>query len=127
MIVPYTERVFVSFETDKGMPELERGFRMVQMGNWDAAVAVFQETIRTYSNSPEIHKAYYNLGLSCMYSDRFDQARAALQEAYARKSSGKYRNAILELDRRKEEKRRLEEQTTIDQGTGENKKTETEQ
>lgn len=127
MIVPYTERVLVSFETDKGMPELERGFRMVQLGNWDAAVAVFQETIRTYSNSPEIHKAYYDLGLSCMYLDRFDEARAALQEAYARKSSGKYRNAILELDRRKEEKRRLEEQTTIDQGTGENKKTETEQ
>ncbi|MDE3258295.1 MAG: hypothetical protein OYM47_10720 [Gemmatimonadota bacterium] len=127
MIVPYTERVFVSFETDKGMPELESGFKMVQMGNWDAAVAIFQETIRTYSNSPEIHKAYYNLGLSCMYSDRFDQARAALQEAYARKSSGKFRNAILELGRREEEKRRLDEQTTIDQGTGENKKTETKQ
>ncbi len=127
MIVPYTERVYVSFETDKEMPELERGFRLVQMDNWDSAVDVFQEAAETYSNSPEVHKAYYNLGLSCMYSDRFDQARAALQEAYARKSSGKYRNAILELDRRKAEKRRLEEQTSIDQGTGENKKTETEQ
>ena len=120
MIVPYTERVFVSFETDKKMPELENGFRMVQAGNWDSAVDVFQEAIRTYSNSPEIHKAYYNLGLSRMYSDRFDEARAALQEAYARKSSGKYRNAILELERRKEEKRRLEEQTRIDRGNGEN-------
>ena len=123
MIVPYTERVYVSFETDKGIPELERGFRMVQMGNWDAAVDVFQEATRTYSNSPEIHKAYYDLGLSCMYSDRFDQARTALQEAYARKSSGKYRNAILELKRRVEEKRRLDEQTRIDQGTGENMET----
>ncbi len=119
MIVPYTERVYVSFETHKEMPELERGFRMVQAGNWDAAIDIFQEAAETYSNFSEVYKAYYDLGLSCMYTDRFDQARAALQEAYARKSSGKYRNAILELDRRVERKRRLDEQTRTDQGTGE--------
>ena len=123
MIVPYTERVYVSFETRKEMPELERGFRMVQAGNWDSAIDVFEEATDTYSNSPEVHKAFYNLGLSYMYTDRFDQARTALQEAYAGKSSGKYRNAILELNRRIEEKRRLEEQTRFDQGTGENAET----
>ena len=123
MIVPYTERVYVSFETRKEMPELERGFRMVQAGNWDSAIDIFEEATDTYSNSPEVHKAFYNLGLSYMYSDRFDQARTALQEAYARKSSGKYRNAILELNRRMEEKRRLDEQTRTDQGTGENAET----
>ena len=117
MIVPYTERVNVSFETAKEMPELERGFRMVQAGNWDGAVNVFQEATEAYSRSPEVHKAYYNLGLSYMYSDRFDRARAALREANARKSSGKYRNAILELGRREEEKRRLDDQTRTDQGT----------
>lgn len=116
MIVPYTERVYVSFETDKEMPELERGFRMVQAGNWDAAVDIFQEAAETHSYSPDVYKAYYNLGLSYMYSDRFDPARAALQEAYARKSSGKFRNAILELNKRADEKRRLEEQTRTDQG-----------
>ncbi len=122
-IVPYTERVYVSFETDKEMPELERGFRLVDAGNWDAALNIFQESTETYSKSPEVHKAYYNLGLSYMYTDRFDQARTALQEANARKSSGKYRNALLELDRRVEEKHRLEEQTRTDQGTGENAET----
>ncbi len=122
-IVPYTERVYVSFETDKEIPELERGFRLVDAGNWDAALNIFQESTETYSKSPEVHKAYYNLGLSYMYTDRFDQARTALQEAYARKSSGKYRNALLELDRRVEEKHRLEEQTRTDQGTGENAET----
>ena len=29
MIVPYTERVYVSFETDKEMPELEHGFQLI--------------------------------------------------------------------------------------------------
>ena len=123
MIVPYTERVYVSFETDKEMPELERGFRMVDAGNWDAALNIFQNATEIYSNSPEVHKAYYNLGLSYMYTDQFDQARTALQEAYARKSSGKYRNAILELNRRVEEKHRLDEQTRTDQGTGVNAET----
>ena len=123
MIVPYTERVYVSFETDKEMPELERGFRMVDAGNWDAALNIFQNATEIYSNSPEVHKAYYNLGLSYMYTDQFDQARTALQEAYARKSSGKYRNAILELNRRMEEKHRLDEQTRTDQGTGVNAET----
>ena len=54
MIVPYTERVYVSFETHKEMPELERGFRMVQAGNWDAAIDIFHEAAETYSNFPEV-------------------------------------------------------------------------
>ena len=54
-----------------------------------------------------------------MYTDRFDQSRTALREAYARKSSGKYRNAIMELDKRVEEKRRLEEQSRADPDTEE--------
>ena len=52
MIVPYTERVYVSFETDKGLPELERGFRMVQAGSWDAALEIFQTATEIHSGSP---------------------------------------------------------------------------
>ena len=110
MIVPYTERVYVSFETDKEMPELERGFRMVKLGNWDAALDIFQRVTETYPNSPLVHKAYYNLGLGYMYTDQFDQARTALEKAYARKSEAKYLNAIKKLNVRIEDKRRLEEQ-----------------
>ena len=54
MIVPYTERVLVSFETDKEIPELERGFRMVEVDNWDAAIDIFQKVVETYSSSPLI-------------------------------------------------------------------------
>ena len=45
-----------------------------------------------------------------MYTDQFDQARTALEEAYARKSEAKYLNAIKKLNVRIEDKRRLEEQ-----------------
>lgn len=114
VIVPYTERVYVSFETDKELPELEQGFRRVQAGSWDAAIEIFQTATETHSGSPEVHKAYYNLGMSFMYTDRFDQAGAALREAIGRKSSAKYRSAILELNRRVDEKRRLDEQRRDD-------------
>ena len=113
VIAPYTERVRVSFETAKEMPELERGFNLAKLGNWDAAIGIFEEVTRVYSSSPVVHKAYYNLGLSYMYSDRFDEARAALEEAYASKPDRKYKMAIDELDVRIEDKRRLEEQRRV--------------
>ena len=114
VIAPYTERVQVSFETAKEMPELERGFNLAKLGNWDAAIGIFEEVTRAYSSSPVVHKAYYNLGLSYMYSDRFDEAKAALEEAYASKPERKYKKAIDELDVRIEDTRRLEEQRRVD-------------
>ena len=114
VIVPYTEMVSVAFETDDKMSELERGYNMVKEGNWDAAIDIFQKVAETYPNSPLVHKAYYNLGVSYMYMDQFDQARNALEEAYARKAEGKYQKAITALNRRIEDKRRLEEQRRQD-------------
>ena len=114
MIAPYTERVQVAFETAKEMPELERGFNMAKLGNWDAAIDIFQKVTGTYSNSPLVHKAYYNLGLSYLYADRFDEARTALEAAYVGKPESKYKKAIDELNVRIEDKRRLEEQRRID-------------
>ena len=114
VIVPYTEMVSVAFETDDKMPELERGYNMVKEGNWDAAIDLFSQATEIYSNSPLVHKAYYNLGVSYMYMDQFDQARSALEEAYARKAEGKYQKAITSLNRRIEDKRRIEEQRRQD-------------
>ena len=67
---------------------------MAKLGNWDAAIDIFQEVTRAYSSSPMVHRAYYNLGLSYMYSDRFDEAKAALEEAYVEKPESKYKKAI---------------------------------
>ena len=95
MIVPYTERVKVSFETDKEMPELRRGFKMAKSGNWNAAIA------------------YYNLGLCYTYADQFDMALTVLEEAYFRNPVNKYQKAIDELNVRIEDKRRLKEQGVV--------------
>ena len=114
MISPYTERVYVSFETDKEIPELDHGFRMVKLGDWDGAADIFRRVVEIYAASPLIHKAYYNLGLSHMYTDRFDEARTAFKKAYAAKPSGKYSLAIANLNKRIENRRRLEEQRQVD-------------
>ena len=114
MIAPYTEKVYVSFETAKEIPELRSGFEMVRLGNWDAATDIFQKVTEIYSDSPLVHKAYYNLGLSYMYTDQFDQAHTALEGAYARKPKSKYRDAFAKLNVRIKDKRRLEEQRPVD-------------
>ena len=114
IVSSYTEHVYVSFETDKEIPELDHGFRMVKLGDWDDARDIFQRVVETYSTSPVVHKAYYNLGLSYMYTDRFDEARTALKKAYSGKPDRKYLQAIGKLDKRIEDTRRLEAQRWVD-------------
>ena len=113
-IAPYTQHVVVFFETDDNMPELERGFRKAQVGDWAGATALFQQATGTYAHSESVHKAYYNLGLSYLYTDQFEPARTALEKAYAGKATTKYEGAIKQLDERIEEKRRLEKQEPIE-------------
>ena len=111
MISPYVEFVRVSFETDKDIPELEQGYAMAKTDDWEGAIATFKSIIETRSNSPKIHKAYYNLGLSYMYTDQFEVARPAFRKALLGKSSSKYKDAMTELNQRISDKRRLAEQT----------------
>ncbi|KAA3618100.1 MAG: hypothetical protein DWQ05_08640 [Calditrichaeota bacterium] len=110
-IAPYTERVSVAFETDDKMPELQQGYNMAKIGNWDEAIISFQTAVKKYKNGQlKVDKAYYNLGLGYMYTDRFTEARQNFELAYKRKAEGKYEQAIKKLNRRIEEKRRLKEQ-----------------
>ena len=110
VVLPYFQRVRVSFEIDEDMPELARGLKMAKSGNWDASFDIFERITKTYPNSPVVYKAYYNLGLAYMYTDKFDQARTALEEAYARRPGKKYQKALTKLNIRIEDKRRLKEQ-----------------
>ena len=102
------------FETDGKMPELERGFKKAETDDWTAAIDLFQQATEAYSNSDVVHKAYYNLGVSYLYTDQFGQARTALEEAYARKAEKRYKKAVEQLDVRIEDKQRLEEQGQVE-------------
>ncbi len=110
VVLPYSQRVYVSFETDEDLPELQRGFKIAKSGNWKSSLEIFERITKNHPNSPVIHKAYYNLGLGYMYTDQFNQARTAFEEAYERKPRKRYRKALAKLNIRIEDKRRLKEQ-----------------
>ena len=120
-IAPYTERVYVSFETAKEIPELEHGFSMVKADNWAGAIEIFEKVVETQASSPLVYKAYYNLGLSYMYTDQFDKAKTALESAYSGKPERKYQDAINKLNVRIVDTRRLEEQRPVDPDAEERK------
>ncbi|HHL72045.1 MAG TPA: tetratricopeptide repeat protein [Bacteroidetes bacterium] len=109
-IAPYTEYVSVSFETDKSMPELERGYNMAKVGSWDRAIQLFTQAAKRNRSNPAVHKAWYNLGMAYLYTDRFDRARKALLKAYEIKPEGKYERALKQVEVRRDEQRRLQEQ-----------------
>lgn len=110
-IAPYKEMVSVSFATDDKMPELKQGYNMAKIGNWEKAIESFQSAVEKYRNSKlPVDKAYYDLGLGYMYTDRFDKARENFESAYKIKADGKYEKALKKLKQRIEEKKRLQEQ-----------------
>ncbi len=110
-IAPYTEKVSVSFATDDKMPELKQGYNMAKIGNWQAATESFQAAVAKYKyGKVPVDKAYYDLGLAYMYTDRFDEARQNFKMAYKIRAEGKYERALKKLQQRIEEKRRLQEQ-----------------
>ena len=110
-IAPYQEFVSVSYATDDKMPELQQGYKMAKIGNWDKAIERFQSAVAKYRNSKlPVDKAYYDLGLGFMYTDRFDEARENFETAYQIKAEGKYEQALNKLQQRIEETKRLREQ-----------------
>lgn len=117
MISSYTEVVSIMFETDKELPQLKQGIAFAELGDWENATRVFEQAAQTHSTSPLMHKVHYNLGLSYMYADRFDEARTALKKAYTGKPTRLYSMALKDLDERVEDTRRLEEQRRSDSET----------
>ena len=118
MVMPYTDYVYVAFELHKEIPELKRAFQMAKVDNWEMAIEAFKGITQTYANHAEVHRAYYNLGMSYVCLERFEEARAPLTEALERlPASSKYVDAIENLDVRIGQKERLKEQQLPSEGT----------
>lgn len=118
MVMPYTDYVYVAFELHKDIPELKQAFQMAKVDNWEMAIEAFKGITQTYANHAEVHRAYYNLGVSYVCLERFEEARAPLTEALERlPASSKYVDAIENLDVRIGQKERLKEQQQPSEGT----------
>jgi len=79
-IVPYTVNVQVELRSDDAIPELAQGIEYAKKGEWNRAKEIFQKGTGN-NQSENIHKAFYNLGVACLYSFDFECARNSIEKA----------------------------------------------
>lgn len=116
MIAPYDERVKVSFEKDRGLPELDLAVTQIRLGDWDDAI----NTLRAATLKPALDdktraKAYYNYGLATMYNGRYNDAENAFRRAMQLRSGrNKYQDAIIRVRKEKEKAEELQRQLSVE-------------
>ena len=112
-VLPRQTWVAVDLYKDGDFPELQLGNGYAETGNWTAAADCYQRALASMTGELAEHryKALFNLGVAHEFSDRFAEARTALEEAYA---LGKDARVLAELRRneaREVEVQRLREQS----------------
>ena len=111
-IAPYEERVRVSFEKDRNLPELDLAIAQIRVDDWDDAI----HTLRSATMKPEIDddtraKAFYNYGLVIMYYGKYDEAVEAFRRAMQlNPGRNKYQDAIIRARAEKEKAEELQRQ-----------------
>ncbi len=112
-VLPRQTWVEVDLYTDGDFPDLQIGNGYAEVGNWGAAVTAYDRALQTMTGelAANRYKALFNLGVAYEFSDRFADARKALEEAYA---LGKDSRILAEL--RRNEAREVEVQRLREQG-----------
>jgi len=113
-VVPYSEKVKVRFALDPTMPELKNGVELVKNGDLLIAADTFRVACENYSAHPEVHKAWYNLGLVNMYSFQFPDAPEALRKASELSPNPLYVEAIAKCDTLEKNYIRIKKTNTIE-------------
>lgn len=111
-VLPRQAWVSVDLYKDGDFPDLQLGNGYAAVGNWQAAVEAYERAIAqmTGDKADRRHMGLFNLGVAYEFSDRFAEARRALEESYA---LGQEQRALDELRRteaREGEVQRLREQ-----------------
>jgi tetratricopeptide (TPR) repeat protein len=111
-VLPHQEWVSVELFTDSDFPDLAVGNGYAEAGNWQQAQAAYQRALQgmTGPHQDVRHKGLFNLGVACEFSDRFDEARKALEEAYALGHDDLCLAELKRTGQREEEVRRLRQQ-----------------
>lgn len=114
-ITPWDEVVYIPFEKDKAIPDLERGINQAKIGEMEEAVNIFKTAIASAKQNGDIKpkslaNAYFNLGLACTYIWDFDQAIEAFKKAYSLNPKDTYIQWKKKAEEQREERRKLEEQ-----------------
>jgi tetratricopeptide (TPR) repeat protein len=86
----HEEGYTVEFVKDSELPELEKGISFASVGNWDSAIERFGEVIKKNPGHANIHKAYYDLGVSYKCAGKYPEAHQNLEKAYVLKNDTRY-------------------------------------
>lgn len=111
-VLPHQQYVAVDLYTDSDFPDLQVGNGYAETGNWSAAAAAYERALQQMTGelAEERYKALFNLGVAHEFTDRFDDARRCLEEAYAVGQDKKILGELQRVAAREDEVRRLREQ-----------------
>lgn len=112
-VTPREEYVQVRLYKDGDFPELHVGNGLARTGAWDRALENYREALdrMTGETAERRYKALYNIGVALEYSNQFEEAKKALQEAYAIEQDDRILREIQNVDVREAEYAELLEQT----------------
>jgi hypothetical protein len=100
-LAPWEELVVVSFEKDGDLPMLELGIHDARRGDWEGALAKFQDAVALATDAQDLDadtlaRAHWDLGLAFAHTGSIAAATREIETAYALSPQESYR---LELER----------------------------
>jgi len=96
-VMPHVDHIEVELFVDGDLPQLEAGNGFARSGDWQAALDSYRAAAEqaTGDKADLRHKALHNLGVALLYTNRFDEARQTLNEAYV---LGQERSTMRQLE-----------------------------
>lgn len=110
-VLPHQEWVAVELYKDDDYPDLQLGNGYAEVGNWGEAAAAYQRALQAM-DAERRHMGLFNFGVACEFSDRFAEAKQALQEAYALGREAMILRELQRAEAREQEVQRLRAQST---------------
>lgn len=111
-ILPYQESVLAVLYDDDAMPSLEVGNTKAKLGMWDQAAVEYQKALDAGKGTENYHKAWYDMGLACMYTGKFKEAEDNIVKALEGEPDNYYyKDAFERCKKMAEDYKRLQEQT----------------
>jgi len=114
-IAPWKEMVTANFKKDGDLPMMESGISYAQAGLWNDDMTQFQSAVEMADSNADISPkvaavAYWNLGLACEYTGKFDEAETCIKKAFALSSDDDYLLELKNIERLKSDQKKLREQ-----------------
>jgi len=118
-IVPHQEFMVANFAKDGDIPQLEGGIGWAERGDWKKAQDAFNDAVGAAEKnvklkSPQVAKAYWNLGLSYEYAGDYDKANDMINKAYTLSNDKDMLNELDNIKSLQADAKKLSEQTSAE-------------